>query len=94
MSRLTWDATYNGLPLSRLAYEAHMEMLEEIATSDGYQRLADYASLDEHQAWVAIQQAGLVRNKVAPASDGSFRWAVWVLTELGWLYLKQRSKGA
>lgn len=83
---LSWDATYKGQPLSAAAWTAHLEMLRRL--SEG--RAPDLMALDwpGHQAWVAIGQAGLVRDRTVYGQ--AFRWAEWELTDLGRTYLTQR----
>jgi hypothetical protein len=88
-ARLTADATYQGLQLTGAAWAAHLEQLRAVAAGVPVDVMA--FDLAGHQAWVALGQCRLVHDISCPASDGSFVWARWALTELGRLYLEQRT---
>lgn len=84
--RLTWDATYRGLPLTRRAYDAHLLMLDRVASGE----TIDVTALDDlaqHEAWVALAQGGLVRTRHPTSSDVSYEHRI---TPLGEAYLRQR----
>jgi hypothetical protein len=87
--RLTADATYQGLPLTGAAYRAHLEQLRAVAAGAAPDLMT--FDLAGHQAWVALVQCRLVHDIATPSTDGSFVWAHWALTELGRVYLEQRS---
>jgi hypothetical protein len=90
--RLTADATYQGLPLTGAAWEAHLELLRTVAAGASPDLMA--FDLAGHQAWVSLGQCRLVHDIATPSTDGSFVWARWALTELGRVYLEQRTEPA
>ena len=86
--RLTADIIVQGRMPTPSEYKASISLLKEVASA-GEHGLSAWraASLNETEtrAWIANAQAGLTRNR--PDRP----WEVVVLTELGKLYLSQRS---
>lgn len=85
--RLTWDATYQGLPLTRRAYDAHLLMLDRVASGETID-VTSLDDLDQHEAWVALARGGLVRTHHPTSSDVSYEHRI---TPLGVVYLRQRA---
>lgn len=79
------DATYNGRPLEGRSWRAHLDILSGLLTG-AQPAIVDFDH-DQDRAWIAISQAGLVRDVSRPPSDGSFVWARWELTPRGREYI-------
>lgn len=90
--RLTWDATYNGRPLSPREYDASMVLLRDIQAHGGLPagRLG-LGSDVAHVAAVAVSQSGLIKDSGMDPKSPDMTWNVVRLTPLGEVYLRQRS---
>lgn len=97
--RPTWDATYQGLPLSSSAYKVHLLILKAYRAGKTPEAPKEYPEIAFHQANVAIGQAGIVycptceslratQGKVSPNTP--FHWCEYKLTQYGEIYAGQR----
>lgn len=86
---LTPDATRNGVPLSPPAYAASLRLLAEFARGPVSALRATTLDWHESDAWVALQQCGIVREMWRHGL-GDFRWIDLVLTRYGRVYAEQR----
>lgn len=89
--RPTWDATYQGLPLSSSAYKVHLLVLKEYRAGRVPQAPPEYPEIAFHEAQVAIGQAGIVRClKCSNGGTQDFHWCEYKLTQYGEIYAGQR----
>jgi len=90
-ARLTPDATYNGLPLTRTEYDASLEMLRHIS-GKGWVSAWFSTTLDDvsSRAMVALQQAGILYTYGANPMSPQMTWNRIALSAYGDLYLAQR----
>jgi hypothetical protein len=89
--RLTWDATYNGLPLNSSAYKVHLLILQAYRVGRVPQAPPEYPEIAFDQARIAIAQAGIAHCPTC-ASGGTtgFHWCEYKLTRYGEIYAGQR----
>lgn len=90
---LTWDVTYHGRPLTQRQYDASMAILRRIEAAG---RLSAWASAaqcsdDEHVAWVALGQCGVIETSGSDPKSPTMTWDTLGLTPYGKTYLAQRS---
>ena len=97
--RPTWDATYQGLPLSSSAYKAHLHLLKAYRAGRVPEDPKDLPEIAVHQAKVALGQAGIIdcptcaslrtiHGKIPPSTP--FHWCEYKLTQYGEIYAGQR----
>ena len=89
MHRLTSDVTYHGRPLNPAAYAASLRLLQEFSRGPVQSLRATTLNQDEHEAWIALVSAGVVRARPT-YRIASFRWDVYALTTYGEVYARQR----
>lgn len=87
----TWDATYNGLPMTKPAYEAHLIMLRAYRAGRTPEFPSHITERDTADATIAIGQAGIVHCfKCSRGGTMDFHWCQKKLTSYGDVYASQR----